>query len=68
MRAREVSLRKTMGARRGRLIIQFLGESVLTAPLALVPALALVEVLLPAYDSFRKHSVRAALRGCPACS
>ena len=52
MRAREVSLRKVMGAKRRQLVIQFLGESVLTALLAVVLALALVEILLPAYDSF----------------
>ncbi|HLY07154.1 MAG TPA: ABC transporter permease [Rhizomicrobium sp.] len=52
MRAREVSLRKVVGARRLQLIVQFLGESVLTALIALALALALVEVLLPAYDAF----------------
>ena len=52
MRAREISLRKCMGARRGQLIVQFLGESVLMALMALVIALALVEVLLPAYSRF----------------
>jgi putative ABC transport system permease protein len=52
IRAREVSLRKVMGARRTQLVAQFLGESVLTALLALALALALVEVLLPAYDAF----------------
>ena len=52
MRAREISLRKTLGATRRQLIMQFLGESVLMSLLALVFALALVEVLLPAYGSF----------------
>ena len=52
MRAREISLRKCVGARRGQLIAQFLGESVLISLLALVVALALVEVLLPGYGSF----------------
>jgi len=52
VRAREISLRKVMGARRGQLIAQFLGESVLTALVALVIALALAEMLLPAFDSF----------------
>ena len=46
MRAREISLRKCMGARRDQLVVQFLGESVLMALLALAVALALVEVLL----------------------
>jgi len=52
MRAREISLRKCVGATRGQLIIQFLGESVMIALIALVLALALVEVLLPIYGSF----------------
>ncbi|HEX4078896.1 MAG TPA: ABC transporter permease [Rhizomicrobium sp.] len=52
MRAREVSLRKVVGARRLQLVAQFLGESVLTALLALVLALAAVEILLPAFDRF----------------
>ncbi|MGH6890237.1 MAG: ABC transporter permease [Rhizomicrobium sp.] len=52
MRAREVSLRKVVGAKRRQLVVQFLGESVLTAVIALLLAFAVVEVLLPAYDSF----------------
>ena len=38
LRAREIALRKTMGASRGQLIVQFLGEAVLMALLALVLA------------------------------
>jgi putative ABC transport system permease protein len=52
MRAREISLRKCMGGSRSQLIVQFLGEALLMALLALIAALALVEVLLPAYGSF----------------
>jgi putative ABC transport system permease protein len=52
VRAREISLRKCMGARRGQLVVQFLGEAVLVALLAMVLALALTEVLLPSYSSF----------------
>jgi putative ABC transport system permease protein len=52
MRAREISLRKCVGATRGQLMAQFLGESVLIALVALVLSLALVEVLLPFYSSF----------------
>jgi putative ABC transport system permease protein len=52
MRAREISLRKCVGARRGQLTVQFLGESVLMALAALVIAFALVEILLPAYAGF----------------
>ena len=52
LRAREISLRKCVGAGRRQLIIQFLGESVLMALCALVLALAIVERLLPVYDGF----------------
>jgi putative ABC transport system permease protein len=52
MRAREIALRKCVGANRGQLLTQFLGEAVLMALIALVLALSVVEVLLPAYGRF----------------
>jgi putative ABC transport system permease protein len=52
LRAREISLRKCLGARRGQLVIQFLGEALLMALAALVIAFALVEILLPAFAGF----------------
>ena len=52
IRAREVSLRKVMGAKRKQLMVQFLGESVMTALIALVLALILVKLLMPAFDTF----------------
>ncbi|MCB0632114.1 MAG: ABC transporter permease [Saprospiraceae bacterium] len=48
-RANEVGLRKVIGARRGQLIGQFLGESVLIAAMALVLALILTYFLLPVF-------------------
>jgi putative ABC transport system permease protein len=56
-RAREISLRKSVGATRGQLIVQFLGEAVLTALVALVVALAMVEILLPAFDRFLQRPI-----------
>ncbi|HEY1877611.1 MAG TPA: FtsX-like permease family protein, partial [Rhizomicrobium sp.] len=50
MRAREISLRKVVGATRWQLIVQFLGEALMTAMIALVLALALTEILLPLFD------------------
>ncbi|MGH6829443.1 MAG: FtsX-like permease family protein, partial [Rhizomicrobium sp.] len=52
VRACEISLRKVVGATRRQLIVQFLGESILTALIALILALALTEMLLPAFDRF----------------
>ena len=57
LRAREIALRKTHGAGRGQLIVQFLGEAVLMALLSLVLALALVEILQPAFSRFLQHPV-----------
>jgi putative ABC transport system permease protein len=57
MRAREVSLRKVMGAKRRQLIVQFLGESVLMALVSLIFALAVVEILLPAFDRFLDRQI-----------
>jgi putative ABC transport system permease protein len=57
MRAREVSLRKVVGAKRSQLIVQFMAESVITALIALGLAFAIVEILLPAYDSLLDRQI-----------
>ena len=49
-RAREVAMRKVMGATRAQVSIQFLGEAVAVAFIALVFALAGVEATLPFYN------------------
>jgi putative ABC transport system permease protein len=51
-RAREVALKKTFGASRRQLIVQFLGEATLVAFLAMLLALGAVELSLPAFSSF----------------
>lgn len=51
-RAREVGIRKSLGATRVRIMAQFLGESVLTAVLAMLVAAVLVELLLPPFKNF----------------
>lgn len=44
-RAREIGMRKVLGASRTQLIVQFLGESILFALIALVVGLVLVQVI-----------------------
>ena len=51
MRAREVGLRKVLGANRPQLLGQFLGEAVVMAGLAVIIAMALVHLALPAVNA-----------------
>ncbi|PCI33991.1 MAG: hypothetical protein COB54_03050 [Alphaproteobacteria bacterium] len=52
LRAQEVCLRKVMGASRGHLIFQFLGEAIFMILIAVLIALALVELVFPWYNAF----------------
>ncbi len=49
-RAGEVGLRKVVGATRGQLVLQFLGEMVVTAGIALALALVIADLVLPAFN------------------
>ncbi|MBN2431988.1 MAG: ABC transporter permease [Acidobacteria bacterium] len=49
-RAKEIGLRKVAGARRGQIIRQFIGESILMAGLALVAAVLLLAAFLPEFN------------------
>jgi putative ABC transport system permease protein len=52
LRGREVAVRKTIGAERWQLVLQFLGESIGMTLVATVLAVAIVEVVLPAFVGF----------------
>jgi putative ABC transport system permease protein len=49
-RAKEVGIRKVVGAQKGSLILQFIGESIFLVFLAGIIAVVLVELSLPAYN------------------
>ncbi|MCB0669371.1 MAG: ABC transporter permease, partial [Saprospiraceae bacterium] len=57
-RAKEVGIRKVVGARRKGLVSQFIGESVLMAFIAGVLALVLVSVSLPAFNRLTGKSLQ----------
>ncbi len=50
-RAKEVGIRKVMGAQRSKLILQFLGESILLSVIAFIVALLLVQVSLKGFNA-----------------
>ncbi len=56
-RAREVGVRKTNGATRGQLIVQFLAESVLMSLIAALIALLLIQVLMPAFNQLAGETI-----------
>jgi putative ABC transport system permease protein len=51
-RAREVALRKVLGATRRQLIVQFVAESILISAVAMLLALAIVELLVKPFAAF----------------
>ncbi len=57
LRTREVGMRKVIGAQRGQIIGQFLGESVILALLALPLAIVLAELFLPLFNGIVNRSM-----------
>jgi len=60
-RAREVAMRKVLGASRKQVTIQFLGEAVAIVFVALLIALVLVELVLPLYNESLNMDLQLAL-------
>ncbi|HEV3412622.1 MAG TPA: ABC transporter permease [Puia sp.] len=56
-RAREVGVRKVIGAGKGQLFWQFIGESLLLCLLAVVLSLAVVAAVLPAFDRLAEREL-----------
>jgi ABC-type antimicrobial peptide transport system permease subunit len=63
-RSKEVGVRKVMGAVRGLLVRQFLGESMLMSVLALGLALLLVWAMMPLFNQIAGKQLVIELAGC----
>ena len=50
-RAREVAMRKVVGAKRKQLVTQFLGESTFIVLLSMILSMGVVEIMLPVFES-----------------
>ena len=59
LRAREIGMRKVIGASRRRIIRQFLGESCLFSLFALICSSFLIKILLPAFRNFISRELEA---------
>ncbi|MCK5137390.1 MAG: ABC transporter permease [Bacteroidales bacterium] len=57
LRAKEVGIRKTFGATRSQVIIQFLLEAVVIAVISLLLAIILLQFLLPAFSGMKMMSL-----------
>ncbi len=60
-RAREIGVRKAVGATKSSLARQFIGESMLTAMMAFVMAMILVFLLLPSFNMLTSKAVSISL-------
>ena len=56
-RAKEVGVRKIVGASKNQIIAQFIFETAITVTLAIIFALAIVELSLPYYNTFLKKTL-----------
>lgn len=62
-RSAEVGIRKVLGAEKGSLIRQFLGESVFMSFIAFIFAFTITELLLPAFNSVSGKSLSLSFTG-----
>jgi putative ABC transport system permease protein len=64
-RAKEVGVRKSIGASRQQLMLQFTGETIFLSLLSLVISVGLVAIFLPAINHFTDKSIPFATLGTP---
>lgn len=57
-RAKEIGIRKSLGALKRQLIIQFTGESVLVALAAMLVSLAMIQTLVPMFNFMTESTVQ----------
>ncbi len=56
-RAREIGVRKVLGAERKKLIIQFIGEALFMSAIATVAAIIIISFSLPAFDNLMQKQL-----------
>jgi putative ABC transport system permease protein len=64
-RAKEVGIRKVLGANRSKLVYQFLGESIIITLIAILLSLVLVELALPEFNRILDTELVLSILGNP---
>lgn len=64
-RATEVGVRKAVGATQRQIMIQFIGECLFYAALAMIPAVIAVDLMLPAFNGFLRREITFDYLGDP---
>jgi putative ABC transport system permease protein len=59
-RAREIGMRKTLGAYRSNLVVQFIAETLIVVVLSVLLAFALLEIMIPTFNAFTGKSLTIA--------
>lgn len=67
-RAKEVGVRKSIGAHRSQLAIQFIGESILLSLIAMIFAVSLVKTVLPYVNRLSGHELQFSIINDPFLS
>lgn len=65
LRAKEVALRKVMGASRTQLFVQFEVESILLSVIGLFFALVIIELILPTFNNFTQRLLSTSMLADP---
>jgi hypothetical protein len=60
-RAREVGVRKVLGAEKKRLVFQFMGEAILIAMIAMIFAVIIITISLPSFNTLVQKNLSAGL-------
>ena len=65
IRAKEIGIRKTIGGHRRQLIIQFLSESIVISLFAFIAAVAIIELILPRFNTLLATNITVDYFGDP---
>lgn len=65
-RAKEVGIKKVVGARRGQLILQYLGESLLITAFSALVAVVIIQLVLPGFNELADKELEFSLALKPA--